>query len=449
VVMHRTGSPKTRYVPGRAKSGLSYPIQIQMAVEFRIAVFATILVVVDSVLPYIPALVTNRNYDRDQLVEQYFNLGLNYSEILAFLCVIHGIQLSLRQLKRLLFKKRLTRRKHHSEPDEVVNAVEKELSGSGKLLGYRLMHQRLRLDYGLVVSRETVRVILKSLDPESVARRSRNRLKRREYRSKGPNYIWHIDGYDKLKPFGFCIHGAIDGFSRRILWLEVGPSNNNPRVIATYFHDCIQELGGTPHICRSDRGTENVNVSAMQRFFRRNGHDEFRGEKSFMYGRSVSNQRIECWWAFLRKSEVDWWRSYFKDFRDQGLFDDTNPVHMECLKFCFMPLLQHELQRVAQHWNLHKIRPSSNMNSPYGRPDTIYFLPEINNTRSYTHAVPSEDLRVAKDTCCDVPRNDFASNFSELCDLIIHEKNLQAPALDVGRAERLYIDLLGYIEGML
>ena len=29
---------------------------------------------------------------------------------------------------------------------------------------------------------------------------------------KGPNYLWHMDGYDKLKPYGFCIHGAIDGY---------------------------------------------------------------------------------------------------------------------------------------------------------------------------------------------------------------------------------------------
>ena len=29
--------------------------------------------------------------------------------------------------------------------------------------------------------------------------------------NKGPNYIWHIDGYDKLSPFGLTIHGCIDG----------------------------------------------------------------------------------------------------------------------------------------------------------------------------------------------------------------------------------------------
>ena len=28
---------------------------------------------------------------------------------------------------------------------------------------------------------------------------------------QGPNWCWHIDGYDKLKPFGFPIHACIDG----------------------------------------------------------------------------------------------------------------------------------------------------------------------------------------------------------------------------------------------
>ena len=28
---------------------------------------------------------------------------------------------------------------------------------------------------------------------------------------QGPNFIWHMDGYDKLKPYGITIHGCIDG----------------------------------------------------------------------------------------------------------------------------------------------------------------------------------------------------------------------------------------------
>ena len=114
------------------------------------------------------------------------------------------------------------------------------------------MHQRLCVDYGLVVSRETVRHVLKLLDPDGVERRSQHKLKWRAYSAKGPNFIWHLDGYDILKPFGLCIHGAIDGYSRQILWLEVGPLNNNPCTLflglckaagwCIYFGSDISEL---------------------------------------------------------------------------------------------------------------------------------------------------------------------------------------------------------------
>ena len=55
--------------------------------------------------------------------------------------------------------------------------------------------------------------------------------------------MWHLDGYDKLKPFGFAIHGAIDGYSRHILWLKVGQTNNDPKVIASYYLSCIRQIG--------------------------------------------------------------------------------------------------------------------------------------------------------------------------------------------------------------
>jgi len=102
-----------------------------------------------------------------------------------------------------------------------------------------------------------------------------------------------------LKPFGFCIHGAIDGFSRRILWLGVGPTNNDASFICQYFIDCVRQLGGTARIIRADHGIENGKVAAVQRFFRRNAQDDSAGMNSFLYGKSVSNQRIEAWWGML------------------------------------------------------------------------------------------------------------------------------------------------------
>ena len=47
-------------------------------------------------------------------------------------------------------------------------------------------------------------------------------------------------GYDKLKPFGFPIHGAINSYSRKILWLEVARSNNKPEIPASFFFECLR-----------------------------------------------------------------------------------------------------------------------------------------------------------------------------------------------------------------
>lgn len=391
--------------------------------------------------------------DRDSLVEGYFRLGINYVEILAFLIMCHGINLSMRQLKRILRERGLTRRKQQSPVNEIVDAIENELEGSGRLIGYRLMHQKLGLSYGLVVDRETVRVVMKALDPEGVERRSRHRLVRRKYHAGGPNFIWHIDGYDKLKPFGFCIHGAIDGFSRRIMWLEVDHSNNNPYTIANYFLKCVRRIGGTPTILRSDCGTENCYVAAIQRFFREDHDDPLAGDSSFMYGRSVSNQRIEAWWSTLRKMDTDFWINYFKDLREIGLYSDDNVLHVNCLKFCFMPLIREELHRCAELWNLHRIRPqSSNLDSPSGRPDVLYFLPELNGKVNHAHDVTLDDIELAEEVFCAQGRvgsdNNSFKVFEELAKMIMEDESLSTPS-NPDEALQLYIDLLKHIEDIM
>jgi len=84
------------------------------------------------------------------------------------------------------------------------------------------------------------------LDSAGVAAGTARRLRRREYFSKGPNYLWHFDGYDKLKPYGLCVSGCIDGYSRYIIWLRVYKTNNDPKVINGYYMDCIRERMDAP-----------------------------------------------------------------------------------------------------------------------------------------------------------------------------------------------------------
>ena len=114
------------------------------------------------------------------------------------------------------------------------------------------MHQMpRRLVY--ITNKEMVRLCLKNLEESHVALRQCRRLQRLQYISPGPDHLWPIDGYDKLKPYEFAIHGTIDGFSRKIIWLSVSSSNNNRAYMAYYFIQSITELGKIPQIVRGER----------------------------------------------------------------------------------------------------------------------------------------------------------------------------------------------------
>lgn len=96
------------------------------------------------------------------------------------------------------------------------------------------------------------------------------------------------------------------------MWLEVASTNKNAAVIADHFLQCVQQIEGTARIIRAGPGTENVKVEVLQKFFRANGRDNLAGEKSFMFGKSTANQRIEAWWSFLRNSEKNWWMNFLR-----------------------------------------------------------------------------------------------------------------------------------------
>ena len=67
------------------------------------------------------------------------------------------------------------------------------------------MWRRLVNDHHVRVPRDRVLHIMREIDPEGVRRHKAHMLVRRRYYTCGPNYVWHVDGYDKLKPYGFCI----------------------------------------------------------------------------------------------------------------------------------------------------------------------------------------------------------------------------------------------------
>jgi len=246
-----------------------------------------------------------------------------------------GYNVSDRHLRRTLAKLGLQRRRF-SDIADVAAYISNALDGYGSLHGYRFMYERC-LANGLRPRKEDVRLLLRALDPEGVNFRKARRLKRRTYFASGPNYIWHIDSYDKLKPYGLCINGCIDGFSRKLLWLNVYYSNSDPQVIGSYYMEAIRRLNGCPLIVRTDPGTENACIRDFQKFLRRDNDPE--GHFVYLSGSSTANQRIEAFWGQLRKECIEHWLTNFHELQNYGQYTgdflDKNLVQM-----CFTGPLQ-------------------------------------------------------------------------------------------------------------
>ena len=110
------------------------------------------------------------------LISTYFHDGFSYFEIIELLKQRHGVEISLSTLKRRLKALGLRKRATagvRSSIDDVRDAVQDKLVGSGSRIGYRRIHKSLTTG-GLIVRFEDVRKTLKELDPRGVELRKRD-----------------------------------------------------------------------------------------------------------------------------------------------------------------------------------------------------------------------------------------------------------------------------------
>ncbi|KAF6716020.1 hypothetical protein FQA47_017098 [Oryzias melastigma] len=157
---------------------------------------------------------------------------------------------------------------------------------------------------------------------------------------------------------------------------------------------------------RTDLGTENGTMSAIQCTLRHAHTDYYAGSLSHSYGSSTGNQRIESWWSLFRRGGSQFWVDLFGDLRDSGNFNGSHE-HQSLLGFCFIGVLQTDLDECRDLWNKHRIRPSRPASCPGGIPNELYLLPHRYGSRDCGFAVEEGDLdafpeaRQVPDLCGD------------------------------------------------
>ncbi|XP_051981259.1 uncharacterized protein LOC127642849 [Xyrauchen texanus] len=169
------------------------------------------------------------------------------------------------------------------ELEQHVRQLQSQYPNSGNEMIRALLRAQ-----GVLVTRSMVREMLTRVNPTAAARRWSRTVARRVYHVPYPNSLWHIDGNMRLIRWGFVIHGAIDGYSRLITYLNCSTDNRATTVLSQFLKaTCLYAL---PSRVRSDHGGENILVALFMHLVQGLEH------RGFITGQSVHNQRIERLW---------------------------------------------------------------------------------------------------------------------------------------------------------
>lgn len=146
-----------------------------------------------------------------------------------------------------------------------------------------------------------------------------------------------------------------------------------------------------------------MNIFILPICLRSNHDDKLKGEKSYLKGRSVRNQRIESYWGQLRKHTGDFYIQLFKCMQENGLFDGSQ-LHLRCLQYCFGPMITADLKMAMDLWNEHKMRKQAARNNVAGKPYTLYHLPKNRNARDFRKEIDVDVVQTLINRMTEVPQ---------------------------------------------
>ncbi|CAB4008460.1 cytosolic Fe-s cluster assembly factor nubp1-b-like [Paramuricea clavata] len=126
--------------------------------------------------------------------------------------------------------------------EQIDGIIHAYIGNHGSTTGESYMRGHFRA-LGYYVPRRRVRAGINRVDPRNTALRWGALVSRRVYSVPWPNSLWHLDGHHSLIRWGLVIHGCIDGYSRRIIYL-VCSSNNLAETVLHLFETAIERDDG-------------------------------------------------------------------------------------------------------------------------------------------------------------------------------------------------------------
>jgi hypothetical protein len=320
----------------------------------------------------------------------FHHTTLNDTQITARILAEYNLQTTPRQVRRIRSKFGWLRASSGARKaaqrvetqQQVENAI---LNGPARIFGRRWLTTYLMQQFGYRARRDDVALAQLAINEAAViARRPGLRKIRLEnYTTSGPNFLWCLDGHDKLAQYGIQIYAAVDAYSRKIIWFYCGISNRTAISVANQYLNAVQAIGICPRFIRTDRGTETVLLAdlhfsffieaALREQWSEQDYESLQISDCYIYGPSTRNIRIEGLWRQQRFQCTGPWLDYFKELQNANLYREDLLADQVVILFLFMPILREELTAFVRTHNAYPIRSQFNRSQHVpGVPDELY-----------------------------------------------------------------------------
>ncbi|XP_048878521.1 uncharacterized protein LOC125747369 [Brienomyrus brachyistius] len=276
-------------------------------------------------------------------IENLLSLSLTLTEVASVLVI------SRPTLYKYMQEYNIPQSKFSSIPDEELDAMINQIKSEHPHAGEVMLNGHLR-SRGIIVQRRRLRESVKRIDGTGLESRRRTAVHRRVYAVPCPNYIWHVDGNHKLIRWKLVVHGAMDGYSRMLMFLRCS-NNNRAETVKDLFSTAVSEFGRPLHV-RTDHGGENVQIWQDMRLHR--------GETSVLTGNSVHNQRIERFNRDLNRNCSHVYAPIFYELESMEALNVENETDLFSLHFVYIPRLNRTLDEFKDAFNNHSISSEGN-----------------------------------------------------------------------------------------